>query len=412
MNNSLSPALCSADAFSHPSIPNIEVSSIHAAQVSNVSKYIPEWYYYNHGNVMAENLNFCNITVTYKHTAKNDTVNVGIFLPSDSWNGRMQGLGGNGYIAGLTTTTTYGMMAAAAQGYAAVTTDGGHTSDSPADWALLADGTLDYETIHNFGSVSLSDAALIGKSVAESAYGSKPKYSYWTGCSQGGRQGLELAQRYPDAYDGIVASAPAINWPQLTLGGYWAQFVMNQLDEYPYPCQINAITAAAVSACDGADGVKDGILSDPDSCVFDPFTLVGNPVNCSDTKSLVRISSAAAEVVNSTWTGSRDTQGRLLWYGFNPGTALTGTNNPATTECANGTCAPSSTQLYDQWAQVFVEQNLNFMLTNITHPQYEYLFRKSVQQWNQVFGSNNPDLSQFREAGGKMLTYQGLVCAI
>lgn len=233
--NGISPSLCSAEAFSYPLVPSGEVLSLQAAQVSNVSQYIPEWYYYNHGSVTAHNVSFCNVTVTYRHLAKNDSVNVGVFLPSDSWNERLQAIGGNGYTAGLTALSMYGMIAAVAQGYVAVSTDGGHTSSDPADWALLANGMPDYDTIYDFATTSLNDAALIGKSLAESAYGSKPKYSYWTGCSQGGRQGLALAQQYPEAYDGIVASAPAINWPQVSLGGYWAQFVMNQLDQYPHP---------------------------------------------------------------------------------------------------------------------------------------------------------------------------------
>ncbi|KAJ5487139.1 hypothetical protein N7530_001439 [Penicillium desertorum] len=406
---SLSPSLCSAQAFSFPHIPGAEVLSLQASQVSNVSKYIPEWYYYNHGGVTAQNLNFCNITVTYKHTGKNDAINVGVLLPSDFWNERLQGIGGNGYVAGLTSTTAFGMIAAASEGYVAISTDGGHTSDDPADWGLLENGMPDYNTMYNFGIASLGDAAVIGKSLAESAYGSKPKYSYWTGCSQGGRQGLALAQQYPEAYDGIVASAPAINWPQFSMGGYWTQFVMNQLDEYPYHCELNAVTGAALSACDSADGLVDGIISDPDSCVFDPFALVGTQINCSDTGSQLRISAATAKIVNATWAGARDSQGNFLWYGFNPGTALTGENTPANTKCANGTCTAVSSQLYNRWAQVFVEHNLNFTLRNITHQKYDHLFRESVQQWNSVFGTNNPDLSKFRDAGGKMLSYHGLM---
>jgi hypothetical protein len=130
---------------------------------------------------------------------------------------------------------------------------------------------------------------------------------------------MALAQQYPEAYDGIVASALAINWPQFSMGGYWASFVMNQLDEYPYHCELSAVTDAALSACDSADGIVDGIISDPDACVFDPFALVGAQINCSDTGPLLRISVATAKIVNATWTGARDSQGNFLWYGFNPG---------------------------------------------------------------------------------------------
>ncbi|KUM55779.1 hypothetical protein ACN42_g11459 [Penicillium freii] len=96
------------------------------------------------------------------------------------------------------------MIAAAAEGYVAISTGGGHTSDDPADWRLLENGMPDYDTSYSFAIASLGDAAIVGKRLAESAYGSKPKYSYWTGCSQGGRQGLALAQQYPEAYDGLL----------------------------------------------------------------------------------------------------------------------------------------------------------------------------------------------------------------
>jgi feruloyl esterase len=401
--------LCSAQTFSYPLIPGTEVLSLQASQVSNITQYIPDWYYYNHGGIAAQNLNFCNVTVTYKHTDKHDSINVGVFLPIDSWNGRSQGIGGNGYTAGLTDVTKHGMIAAAAEGYIAISTDGGHTSDDPAEWALLDDRTPDYDTIYDFGILSLSDAALIGKSLTESAYGSKPKYSYWTGCSQGGRQGLALAQKYPNAYDGVVASAPAINWPELSLGGYWAQFVMGHLDEYLFPCEINTVTAAAVFACDGADGVLDGINSDPDSCIFNPFTMVGTQIYCSDTGSELKISAVTTNIVNATWTGARDSQGRFLWYGFEPGTPLTGRNTPANTECVDGKCTAVRSYLHERWAQVFVEQNVNHTLSNITRKEYDRLFWKSVQQWTSAFGTNDPDLSKFRDASGRMLTYHGLV---
>ncbi|KAJ5843153.1 uncharacterized protein N7525_000894 [Penicillium rubens] len=333
-----------------------EVLSLQASQVSNVSKYIPQWYYYNHGNVTAQNLNFCNVTVTYKHTGKNDTINVGALLPSDSWNERLQGIGGNGYVAGLTSTTAFGMIAAAAEGYVAISTDGGHTSDDPADWGLLQSGMPDHNTMYNFGIASLGDAAIIGKSLTESAYGSKPKYSFG-----------------PDARKATGR-------------------ILGSLDEYPNHCELNAVTDAALSACDSADGIVDGIISDPDACVFDPFALVGAQINCSDTGPLLRISVATAKIVNATWTGARDSQGNFLC-----------------TKCPNGTCTAVPSQLYNRWAQVFVEHNLNFTLRNITHQKYDHLFRKSVQQWNSVFGTNNPDLSKFRDAGGRMLTYHGLM---
>lgn len=135
--------------------------------------------------------------------------------------------------------------------------------------------------LKDFASVALNDAAVVAKDFTREFYGHGPRYSYWNGCSTGGRQGLMLAQRYPTAYDGILANAPAINWPEFIVAEYWPQFVMNQMNTHPPPCVIDAITAAAVKACDGNDGVKDAVISEPSRCQFNASTTVSQKVNCS-----------------------------------------------------------------------------------------------------------------------------------
>lgn len=93
--------------------------------------------------------------------------------------------------------------------------------------------------------------------------------------SQGGRQGYQLAQRYPDAYDGIAASAPAINWNEFAIQDLWPLFVLDQVGAYPPACEINAITEAALEACDDIDGTAGGVITDSARCEFDPATIVG-----------------------------------------------------------------------------------------------------------------------------------------
>jgi pimeloyl-ACP methyl ester carboxylesterase len=122
------------------------------------------------------------------------------------------------------------MVGAVADGYATITTDAGlGTSDDPRDWALLSPGNVNPFNLQNLGSRSLGDEAVLGKAIIKSFYGKGPNYSYWNGCSQGGRQGLMLAQRYPDAYDGIAVGAPALYWTKLFATIQWPQQYMNQL---------------------------------------------------------------------------------------------------------------------------------------------------------------------------------------
>ena len=114
-----------------------------------------------------------------------------------------------------------------------------------------------------------------GKALTQAMYGVAPRYSYFNGCSTGGRQGLMEVQRYPQDYDGIVAGAPAINWTRFIPQELWGTVLMNAA-ENPIPqCKLAAATSAAIAACDSIDGVKDGVIEDPKRCAYDPKPLIG-----------------------------------------------------------------------------------------------------------------------------------------
>jgi feruloyl esterase len=116
---------------------------------------------------------------------------------------------------------------------------------------------------------------LTGKRLVEAFYGSSPRYSYFNGCSSGGRQGLMEAQRFPADYNGILSGAPAINWTRRHAEQMWGQVVMLQAGNFLPQYKFAAAQAAAVAACDAADGVQDGVIDYPRSCTFDPKQLVG-----------------------------------------------------------------------------------------------------------------------------------------
>jgi hypothetical protein len=235
---------------------------------------------YSYAPLNITGLNFCNVNITYTHPGYNDTIHVQVWLPLKGWNQRFQGTGGSGFVTGVFDQA---LAPAVAQGYSAVSTDGGHELNvtSAAAWALVSPGNVDWNLLQDFASTALNDMTVLGKAVTKSYYGTAPKYSYWNGCSTGGRQGLMMAQRFPDAYDGILAAAPAINWPSFIVAEYWGQFMMNQLGVYPPQCEFDAITTAAVSACDALDGLVDGIIASPEKCHFNPHILVGKSFNCS-----------------------------------------------------------------------------------------------------------------------------------
>ncbi|KAI0803634.1 putative feruloyl esterase [Xylaria sp. FL0064] len=318
---------CVPATFNLSGIFGLEVRHLYATLVTNYSASVPAIFRYTQPDVELSNATFCNITVSYTHPGQNDKVYTEAWLPTDNWNGRFQAVGGGGYAAGRFYISYVAMEGAIADGYATITTDAGlGDSMDPSTWALLSPGNVDLYDLQNLGSVSLSDEAEIGRSLIKSFYGKGPEFSYWNGCSQGGRQGLMLAQRYPTLYDGIAAGAPAINWNKQLATAQWPQQFMNIIDSYPYGCELDAITAAAISVCDGLDGFVDGIIAEVDACLtsFSPFQLVGAYINCTEADGMTPISSTAAKVVNATWGGPYTATGKPLWYGLNPGADITG----------------------------------------------------------------------------------------
>jgi hypothetical protein len=401
---------CSSQAIPYPNIFGAEFLSLEASLVSNFSAILPQGAYANNGAVNFTSISFCNFSLSYTHPGENDTINVQAWLPTDTWNGRMQNVGGGGWYAGMYEYSFLSMTGAIGDGYMTLTTDGGHSNGDPREWALLSPGNINLYVLQDFASISLNDLVLIGKSLALSFYGNTPAYSYWSGCSQGGRQGLMLAQRYPTAYDGIAASSPAINFGEFTVGSYWPQFVMNQLGEYPYPCELDALTAAVIKDCDGDDGILDNIITFPDTCDFDPYRLVGTTINCSDTGHSMKISKAAAIIAEAAWTGARTSSGSFLWYGVNRGAALTGDISTSGTTCdASGHCTGNPYNASTYWIQLYLQRDSAYDVTNMTLADYERFFRASVQEFGDIIGSNEADLGEFRDAGGKMVTYHGMV---
>jgi hypothetical protein len=196
-------------------------------------------------------MSFCNVTLTHTHPKQDDRIVSQVWLPvQPEWNGRLKMVGGGGFVAGRAYFTDLTMAVAVADGYATVTTDGGVPTDNSVDWVLLSPGNLNMLALQNFAYVALQDAALAAKNVVKSFFGRSPLFSYFDGCSQGGRQGYAFAQRYPDVFDGIHAASPAIN-AELWVAEYFPQQVMNELKGFPHPCEIDALTNLAIKACDG-----------------------------------------------------------------------------------------------------------------------------------------------------------------
>lgn len=408
---------CSPESMQGVSLSGAIISDLTASAVLNYTFVNTVGTFAANLDTNYTDLNFCNVTITYTHENQNDTTHVNVWLPlyTNDWNGRFQGTGGGSFLTG------YGpefLGPAIGQGYSAAETDGGHSEDPvlglPEYWALNADGQVNEQLLLDFAYLSLNDMTVLGKAVTEAYYGQAAHHSYWHGCSTGGRQGLAMAQRYPDAYDGILALSPAINWARAINAEYWAQLIMNLLDYYPPPCEFEAITAAAIAACDGLDGVVDGIISLPELCKFDARTLIGSSFSCNGTELVV--SSAAAEIVNGAWTGPLNTtSGKLEWYGLNKDASLVysaGLDGLLDTACTDPTDASTCTGLpfepVEDWLKYFIFKDPDYPLSNMTYAEYEAAVVESFDEYGEILNTANADLSGFRAGGGKMITSHGL----
>ncbi len=335
---------------------------------------------------------FCRVTAVTTHPPAGDRIRVFIGLPLTGWNGRFEGVGGGGFSGG----NPNGVLAPVAQGYAAGSTDTGHEGAS-GSFALDPAGHLNWLLIRDNAYLGIHEMTVTGKALAEAFYGSAPRHAYFNGCSTGGRQALSEAQRYPADYDGILAGAPAINWTRLHVEQMWGTVVMQAAKHAVAQCKFAAAQAAAVAACDGADGVRDGVIENPRACAFDPGQLVGiSAGSCGD------FTEADAAVIRKIWEGPRRRDGSFLWYGLQRGGdffALSATGGDP--------LVPRPNPITLEWWRYFLTQDPHWDYTGLTPALYEQYWDQSVEEFSSVLATDNPDLSAFRDRGGRLILWHG-----
>ncbi len=318
-----------------------------------------------------------------------------VWLPTDSWNGRYRGVG-NGGMAG---TISYASMAPALRaGFATASTDTGHASSGRPFDASWASGRP--ELVADFGHRALHLTTVAAKQVVELFYGRPPEFSYYTGCSKGGQQGLMEAQRYPTDFDGILVGNPANDWTRFYAGAHlwYAQATLADEESWISPKQVEVLGRAVNEACDELDGIADGVLDDPRECRFDPRQLAcdGGPGDhCLSPKQV-----AAVEKI---WSGVTNSSGEVVFPGLVPG----------------GEASPGGWALWVTGSQpfgslhwlagegffrhmVFEDPDWDFRSFDYDH-DLEYALDKVGGQLDAA----DPDLAAFRDAGGKLLVYHG-----
>lgn len=390
-----------------PVIPLAEVVAIQSTLVSN---YVNTPTYPGEYTGLVDP--FCNVTLSLTHPGVKDTVWVQVWLPlEDNWNGRYSATGGSGFANGVPGEYPATQIQ---RGYATSVTDGGLTLNNTveaqlATWSLREDGSLNYGLLLNLAWRSIHDATVASKALIQQFYGRAPEYSYYSGCSQGGRHGIAAAAKYPKDFDGIVAAAPAIFADKFPVTSFYPQVMMSHSEAPPF-CVFEAFQKDIIATCDPLDGATDGLISDIDlieSCPIDWNALVGTEVPCGQGGQTVNITQLYADIVRNSTEGPRYPDGTLMWYGNPPGAFFDPVAN--TTTLANGTTVPVPALLWMQYLRNFVFQDPTLDVSTLTFENLTYAFEKSMAEIGPVLGNQQYDLAGFEKAGGKMLTWAGLV---
>jgi feruloyl esterase len=333
---------------------------------------------------------FCRVEATARPTSDSEIKFEVWIPPTEAWNGKFQGVGNAAYQGAI----SYPAMALALRrGYATASTDTGHTGDD------MAFGQGHPEKLIDYGYRAIHVMTTSAKLVIRNATGRFAERSYFVGCSAGGQQALSEAQRYPDDYDGIVAGAPANNRIRQTFGFLSSWIATHGADGAPLltTAKLALLTTSAVAACDGLDGLKDGVIDDPRRCHFDPAVLTCKP-GSDDATCLTPPQVAAAQKMYDGTKSPRT--GALIYTGW-----------PRGSEGFGDTALQS-------WRQYIIDpkepSRIGFFKYWLFHnPTWDF---RSVdwdrdlayaEQQLPHMAAVDANLAPFKKSGGKLLMYTG-----
>ncbi|MEP4148179.1 MAG: tannase/feruloyl esterase family alpha/beta hydrolase [Halioglobus sp.] len=336
----------------------------------------------------------------------------------DKWNGKFI-MGGGGGFAGTFNNAAHDFYNVLPDGWATVATDTGHKGNPiGASWAL---NNLKRQV--NFGHLAVHRTAVNAKALTESYFGSGIERSLFFGCSRGGGQALMLAQRSPGLFEGIYAGAPAYSWTT-EMAGRWAR---NAQRMYPDPSDLaepvidpgalSLIGRAVMAQCDALDGLEDGILNDPRQCNFDVASLAcdqGSSKQCLKPEQVA----AAQAIYGDVEIGGKLSRGaplgselpgnplgwdRWITGGYEPGEAVEFHPGIEADDFENPV-VPNA-----RWAFTMgLMRNFIFSDPEWSYVGYDFAdFAQKSASVAQSLNADNPDLSAFRAAGGKLIIDNG-----
>ncbi len=334
---------------------------------------------------------FCR-AVAEATPSSDSRIAIEVWLPSAGWNHKYRGQGNGGFAGAIDYR---GLAGSVELGYATSGSDAGHKGEgTDASWALHHP-----EKIVDFGYRSVHETAGIAKTIIKAFYGEPQQRAYFDSCSDGGREALMEAQRFPEDYDGILAGAPANDWTHLLTGALMLEKALNaSRANFIPPEKLPAITAAALKACDALDGLRDGIINDPRRCHYDPDVLL-----CAASHSRSCLSPPQLQVLKKIYAGPADSQGRQIFPAVMPSSEdgdggwkdwITGPEF----EKASGV-AYASGFFQDM---VFSDRTWNYHTADV-----DEALQAANQKMAPVLNATDPDLGKFKARGGKLILYHG-----
>lgn len=383
-------------------------------------------------------------------------IGVSIYLPTQaSWNKRLHFLGGAGWQGSLegngavTHPLTTPEQVVQQEGAVAVGTDSGN--QTPADggsFLMNPDGSINEGNWKNYSELGIHEALVKAKAVTATYFGSAPQYSYYEGGSTGGRTGVKSAQAYPSDFNGIIVGYPSVNWTRFLTAGVYPQIVFQQdLGGVPLTtAQEDLVSNAAISSCDVVGGVHLGYISDPQQCTYDPTkdATVLCPSDGGTNATSACVTKLQANAINKIWYGmtsdgsvpdptvdngwSVQPTGVHRWYGNTRGTSLWGqwwvnvfglpASFPVAYASPYGVFSPPLAMLALELQNPAIGDSTFVNATGNGQNAWKTLgyaglnnaFDQGIAlqpQFDNV-NSDNPDLSAFKAAGGKMIAVHGL----
>ncbi len=340
---------------------------------------------------------FCRVQGVIRPSSDSN-IDFEVWMPSSGWNERYLGVGNGGFAGSINYFSANGnapsMAQALAAGYATSSTDTGHKAPiTNADWAVGHP-----EKVIDYGYRAVHATAVNAKSIIAAFYSKKPT-SYFSSCSNGGRQALMEAQRYPADYAGVVAGDPAWYATHLAAAQIWnQQALMGNQDSYVPASKIPAITAAVLDKCDALDGMKDGVINDPRKCHFDPAVLL-----CKGGDSDTCLTGPQVEALRKIYAGPTNSAGQQIFPGILP----------------DSEAGPGGWGLWIIGAQPGRSLGYAFGVGGLAKIVYEnpswdfrsFSFDRDVPFLDRKLGpvrnATNANLKQFKKSGGKLILYHG-----